>query len=201
MSNDRHPYDVDDLIRSLQTPPAPREAPPWPADEGAFAPAQRPRPASLWTHPWLAGGLAAAATLCVVGLIAVRWPTGEPESVQRFRGGVADGAPEVDLALVVQKDGTVERLGRDAPVEVGQRVFFRVWATEGADVTLWVEGPQGTELIAEFEADTSPIDVRSAAGLIAYAFDAPGHHVFRASTEGKRECEPPSCSEFTLEVR
>lgn len=142
--------------------------------------------------------LAATALLAVL----VTRPDG---STIGLRGISPPGAPEqatgVQLRLALDQSGTLSMLSRGQRVSVGDRLFFRVTTQDAAEVTLWLEGPGGREVLSRFSA-TAPgaFDVPSGDGLQAWRFDQPGIYRFYASSQGEA-CEPATCSSRTVEVR
>jgi hypothetical protein len=168
--------EVDRLISLLQGPVAPISPP----DVRGIERRRRWRWAIGATVPLLA---AAAALLWLGG----------PGTGQTQRG--TGDPPQVELRLVMSDGHQARRLHR----ETGERAYFRVAASEPAEVSLWVEGPRGRERIARVQADVEPQELRQGAGYLVYEFDTPGHYVFSASV-GER-CAPPSCDQVVLEIR
>jgi hypothetical protein len=168
--------DVDELLRALDSPEPPAEAPAWPA------PRSRAR--------WLAAGLALAAALLLALLASAPSPS--------LRGLGADAA-ELELRMVVERGGVAVRLSPRVPLQVGERVLFRVRSDQPTRAQLWVDGPQGREDIASVEVDAAPRDVGDGSGLIGYRFDGPGRYVFHlAPPQGS--CAAP-CPALEVEVR
>lgn len=163
--------DVDEWIRELRGPPTTAAAPVW------------PRERRRWWVPVLA--LAAAAAL-IVGL----WTAPGAGT----RGGI--GAPTFELRLVVERGGVAVRLP-SSPLQVGERVYFRVAASRATEARIWVEGPLGREELGAIPVDVRPRDLSDGAGLTAYEFDVPGTYLFQASEDGT--CH--SCPTVAVEVR
>ena len=172
--------DVDDRIRHLRGPESQATAPAWPATR---APARRsPR---AWAFAVLA--VAAALLLLVSARPNIGVLRGEP------------GAAEVDLRVSVARGGVATRASVATTYEVGERVYFRVGASQSATVHVWVVGPEGTEPIAHVQAGPVPADLADGEGLVAYALDRRGVYVFYASAEGDGVCR--RCATSRLEVR
>jgi len=197
MSDERRPRDVDELLQALQTPPAPREAPAWDAEEVRNdEPVRLPATRTRW--PWLAAPLAAAAAVLFAVIIAIQRDDA-PDGVL-LRGDAGAPPVTVELRLVVDENGRARRVDRGDRLVKGQRVFFRVSASAEATVWVWVDGPEGVQAIDEFLATTEPMDLRSEDGLIAYELEQSGRYVFAASTGGGRHCESPSCTQIPVEA-
>lgn len=171
--------DPDDLIRALQSPDPPAEAPPWPVE-------RRP-PRLRW---WAAAG----AVLAAAGLVlAFGWPT-EPS---RARGAEPDPAT-FDLRMVVERGGVARRVATGAKLRLGERVMFRVSADRPTSARLWVEEPTGTSVIVETDAGPVPRDVGDGRGLVGYRFESPGRHVFHLTSGAGGECA--DCPSLAVEV-
>ncbi|MFH1462938.1 MAG: hypothetical protein ABIO70_00925 [Pseudomonadota bacterium] len=168
--------ELDDLIRDLKgAAPLPR------APE---LPARTPRLTI------------ALAALVLVG--AGIWVVSERGPYSRERGGTA--TPEVDLRMVVERDGRSLRVSRDGPCHVGESVYFRVASSPAGEVVLWVEGPIGKEPIARKPASPVPADLQTPTGMVSYEFERPGAHTFVLAPAGKEDCPAAVCSTLTLEV-
>jgi hypothetical protein len=168
--------DVDDWVRDLEgLGQAPRVAPAWPAER-------------RWWPVSLGLGLA-AASLLGVWLATSEVPVG-------LRGGLGT-QPVLELRLAVERGGVAVRLG--GPCRVGERVFFRLSSSLPARAHVWVEGPEGRELLGVTELEGSPIDLGGSGGLVAYQFDLPGQYLFRASPDGMGVCR--DCPTVAVEVR
>jgi len=185
--SDPHRY-----LRALTGPPAPAEAPAWPAEQ----PARR---------GWVLA-LAAAATVLVVSLggaaalrAAFEAPAPTLQPGWTLRGPEAPAA--VDLRLAVQRDGVLQRAGLGETYAVGDRVFLQVAASQPSQVTVWVEHQDARESLGAQQALRQPADLRSDGGLVAYDLGESGIFGFCASTVDNERCEPPSCSCWQLEVR
>jgi len=180
--------DVLTLVRALEGPPAPPDPPAWPAH--AHGTRRVVLPLVVATVALAAGAIAWLRPSAVA-------PVSPPDPGLR---GLAGGV-EVDLRLAVERPGGLERVRRDAACRLGDRVFVQVAASRDAPVAVWVEGPAGTERIAEVEAGREPVDVRLPGGWVAYEFTLPGPHTFVASPEGFGTCTPPACFRQTVEAR
>jgi hypothetical protein len=173
--------DVDTLLRALDGPRSEAPAPDW----AALRAGDRAR-----TRTRVLVALAAVAALAIV-------VTARPETAVGLRG--ATGIPTVDLRMVADRGDGAVRLTEGGIYHVGDRVFFRLAASPGARVSLWVDGPLGRETIADVDAGAAPEDVRSGDGLVAYAFDAPGRYAFVAGAAGDPDCV--GCARHVVEVR
>jgi hypothetical protein len=190
--------DVDALLASLRTPPAPRPAPAWEA--AATQRSEQPGTDPEHHRPWARrAGIGAGLALAAAVLISL---TGRPSDEPGFRGGATPvSTVEVDLRLVVHDGASTQRLGSHETIERGTQVFFRVGSTPAAELRVWVDGPSGREEITVLTAEPTPVDLHSAHGLLAYVPTAPGHYHFVASTNPGGPCQAPGCASVELVVR
>lgn len=163
--------DVDDLIRALE-PPA--------------APDRPPRPAPAWPR-WVA--LAAAALL--VGWWLIPAPGPAPR-------GIGASVVALDLRMVVVRGGVAVRVGAGQSLARGEQVLFRVSSDPPGAVRVWVEGPEGTQSIAEIDAGPVPRDVADGAGLVGYRVERSGRYRFHLEPRGGGCAD---CPVLALEVR
>ncbi|GEM_PF-5317375 len=175
---DRDPTDVDRILGALRGP-APPDAPPALPDE---------RP--LWRRPVLA---LAAAVLLGIGIGTLGNPEPEPLAT---RGATAAAPTAVELRVVVDADGTAQRINRTTAYPVGQLVFFGIAAEPQADVTLWVKGPSGSESLAKLATGPTLHTLPT-----AFALDQPGAWTFHLTTGNLGQCPPESCDRVTVTVR
>ncbi len=166
--------DVDRILGALRGPDPP-EAPP-----------ALPVETSLWSYRGWA--LAAAVMLTVVagGLLS------GPESPTAR--GVGAGAPEVDLRVVVDDGGRATRIRRGQAYPLGQQVFFGVGAGATAELSLWVDGPTGRQVVTRTEAGP---EVRTLP--MSFLLDAAGTWTFYLAAAPVGVCPPESCD--AVEVR
>ena len=148
--------DPDDLLRALESPDPPDEAPPWPVERRSRL-------------GWAVALAAAAVVALFLGVRAPETPT--------TRGADAS-PPTLDLRMAVERDGVAERVATGAVLRRGERVVFRVAADRETPARLWVEEPGGTSVIVETDAGPVPRDIGDPQGLLGYRFDSPGRHVF-----------------------
>lgn len=182
MSEHDQQRDIERLLGRLQGPePEARPAPvpeAWPASRSVIL-------------------AAAAALLVAVGGLA-GWQGHEHYATTR---GVEDAAVSLDLRMVVERDGQAIRVHSGAEYSVGERAFFRIAASRQADVTLWVEGPDGRQQVGHFAASPELQDLSHGDGLLAWEFDQPGAYVFVLAEGEVDDCEPELCPRVSLEVR
>lgn len=171
--------DVDTLLRALDGPGSALPAPAWP---------EPPRAPRMWVPVLGAAALAAA--------VAVAVASGSNSDV-RLRG--APGRVRVDLRMVVDRGDGALRISNGSTYYVGDRVYFRVAASPGTRLLVWVDGPDGREEIGAVDATDAPADLRAGGGLVAWEFDRPGRYTFSAGAELDTSCE--GCDHVTLEVR
>lgn len=171
--------DVDDLLRALQSPSPPEQAPAWPRE---------PRRSRRSLAIASGGLLLAAAVLLALAL------GGEG---QRPRG-VSEASAVLDLRMVVERGDVAVRIADGATLTVGERVLFRVASAQEGEVRLWVEHDGREETIAVVPASPRASDVGDARGLIGYRFDLPGRYVFHL---GPRAGLCGDCPSLAVEVR
>ena len=141
---------------------------------------------------FVAGGLVVAGAVALLLWVPGSTPTAT------LRGGTA--VPEAYLDLTVaHPSGEVERLS--GPLDVGDRVYFQLAASEPASVQLWVQGPEGSARLVTQEASAEPTAVGTAAGALYYTVEQPGTYVFSATPSPDGACEPPGCDRHVVEVR
>jgi hypothetical protein len=171
--------DLDQLIRDLKGAPPPAKAP--------EAQARRPWPL-----------LALAATLLVAVAGGLSW-TLAPEPYVALRGG--SGEVQIDLRMVVERGGRTLRVSREGACFIGEQVFFRLASSPGAEVALWVDGPDGRERIAELMATPEPRDLESEQGMVSFEFERAGSHSFYLAPSWDDDCTSRACEMLTVEVR
>lgn len=137
----------------------------------------------------------AAVALLVVGGFA-GW---QGHGVATTRG-LAEHAAVLDLRMVVERGGQAVRVHEDAAYLVGERVFFRIAASEPTEVGLWVHAPDGVQEIARTMAGPQAQDLGSGESLVAWEFDRPGQYRFVLVQGEPAVCTPARCPGITLEV-
>ncbi len=200
MSDERRPRDVDELLHALQTPPAPAEAPAWPDEDEEEADEVVPLRPDDAQVPWPV--LVAAFAVAAVAVFAVLYSLPEPGAPGgvTLRGDEGVAAVTVDLRLVVERDGTAQRVERGVPLSKGEIVHFRVAASEAVEVQVRVDGPEGAQTITEVRSGPELTDLRGEEGLIGYRLERTGRYVFTATAGETDACEAPACVEFPVEV-
>ncbi len=173
MSNERH--EIDRLVDLLDGPPPPPRA-----------------PDPVRKLPLYGAGFAGLLLAALALLFAL------PEHYIGTRGGTHE--PEMDLRMVVERDGQAYRVTQGTVYRIGEMMFFSVAASRDCAAGLWVSGPSGQERIAQLEVTTELRKVEQEGGLLAWQFDEPGSYTFALTTDAEGECRPPSCSEVKVEV-
>ncbi len=182
--------EIDDLVRALDTPPAPEVAPAW-----------GPDPVPWWRRRWVVGP---ALALAVLVLVLGRGATDSVETVvdeqpsTRVRG--TETAPAVGLQLAIERDGEALVAAPGATYRLGDRVLFRVSRAEQGPVRLLAVGPAGPVSIATVSASPEPRQVTTDDGLVAWEFDVPGTWTFQATGGVGDDCVAPGCAHETLRV-
>jgi hypothetical protein len=171
--------DLDTLLRDLRGAPPPREAPRI-TRRGRWAP------------------IALAAGVLVAAGGGAAWMLGQGPYVG-LRG--AAGETQLDLRMVMERGGRTQRVSRDGICNIGEQVFFRVAANPSTEVSLWVEGPNGREVIAEIHASPEPIDLQTGRGMVSWEFERAGRHTFVLAPIGDEDCLAAACQELSVEVR
>ena len=171
---DHDPTDVDRILGALRGPDPPEAPPVLPAES------------TWWSYRGWA--LAAALMLTVVAGGVLSGPEGPTAR------GVGAGAPEVDLRVVVDDGGRATRIRRGRAYPLGQQVFFGVGAEPEAEVSLWVDGPTGRQVVTRVQAgpevQTLPM---------SFLLDAAGTWSFYLAAAPVGVCPPGSCD--SVEVR
>lgn len=174
---------VDDLIRALRAPEPPLQPPRIHTD--------RHRQARLW----VAGGLGSALVAASIGLLCLRQ---DPDSdrVKLIPRGIQENSPasQVELQLLTEQDGEVQRLAIDEHLSQGQPVFFRLSAEPAGRVWIWADGPDGRELIGETLAGPEPEMLMSSAGHVAWSAASAGTYRIQASSLETGVCKGSTCS-------
>jgi hypothetical protein len=176
--------DIDELIRALDTTPAPEQAPPWPAD-----------PEPWWRASWVLGPALALGTVFLVAIYANSQQASDVDGRPALHPRGQDLDPVVVLKLAIEREGIALVAAPGGVYQQGDRVFFRVSRAQPGEVQLWVDGPSGRQEIAEIPATAAEQQVSA-----AYEFDGPGTYVFRAATDAGVPCQAPGCAEERLVV-
>lgn len=155
---------LDAMIRGLELPPPPARAP-------------RPTP-----QRW---GLPVALALAAAVLLAVGAASLGDRDHARLRGTPTEAAPVLDLRMAVERASTTMRVTDGGRYHLGERVFFRVSANQSTSAVLWVEGPDGRQIIERLQVGPKVEDVGDAHGLVSYVFDRAGRYTFGLSSEGQ----------------
>lgn len=155
---------LDAMIRGLELPPPRARAP-------------RPAPRRFGVPVALA---LAAAVLLAVGAS----PLGDRDQA-RLRGTSIEAGPVLDLRMAVERASTTMRVTDGGRYHLGERVFFRVSASRSTSAVLWVEGPDGRQVIERLQVGPTVEDVGDAQGLVSFVFDRAGHYTFGLSSEGQ----------------
>ena len=177
-------HEIDAWVDSLKGPAAPEHPP----DVRRWARTQRRR--------WIVGstvGLALAAAL----LLVLR--QGPADTGLR---GISGSSPPVHLRVAIEGAGGAERVRHGGTYEVGQIAWFRVEADQPAPVAVWVEGPEGRQILTQgIRTDAAGRDLSSGEGFVVYEMAEAGRYTFFASAEGLGACADDSCDRVSVEVR
>ena len=156
---------IDAMILGLELPPPPARA---------------PRPARRW-------GVPVAVALAAVALLAVGASFQVDLDQARLRGTPVETSPDLDLRMAVERASTTMRVTDGGRYHLGERVFFRVSASQSTPAVLWVEGPEGRQIIERLQVGPKVEDVGDAQGLVSYVFDRAGRYTFGLSTLGQED--------------
>ncbi|MEL6346314.1 MAG: hypothetical protein AAFV53_24600 [Myxococcota bacterium] len=161
---------------------------------------RKERSMRAWVWPALSVVAVAAAALLFI------LPGADSSSVRlRDLGGSAT-APEqlgaVDLRIVVDRSGVIQRLEPGQPARLGDRIFFRVSASGERPVTVLVDGPEGRQTLSTFQMDGASFrDVPLGDDLLVWRFDRRGQYRFTASIDDAGRCAPGRCDQQVIDVR
>lgn len=163
------------------------------------ATAAAPAPGRRWIG---VAALGLAAALALVAVVPGLLDGGEVG----LRGSEGVVPAHLDLVVRPADGGRSDRFDPARVYAVGDTVYFMVAADQHTPVSLWVEGPEGAELLAQQDAgpDRQPV-ARSGEGsdVVWYQVDSEGAYHFFAATDGTRsleDCEAPGCTERIVEV-
>jgi len=147
---------------------------------------------------WVAAGVVLAAAVAL--LVVLPEPGGDQQVL--LRGAASTPPVHLDLFVAPEAGSEVERFDAARDYARGDHVYFQIAADADAAVRVWVEGPEGTDLIGVQDAGVAPARLGREGASAWYRLDQAGRYSFYASsalTPGE-DCAPPTCVRRVVEV-